>query len=290
MKTEPLKLINSDTLITLMVSKYVTLEEKRKGLSKKESYLLSYLSEKRKNIFSLGDIIAVLKCSYENAKVTAGRLKKKKWIIGIAKGKYLIVPLAAGVKGEYTEHEYVLASLIAEPYYIAYWTALNYYGFTEQVPGTVFVAARKKAKDRELFGTKYTFVLLSAHKFFGFREIPVSSYKIKISDKEKTIIDCLDKPRYCGGMEEIVKSVHYAKDELDFDKLIKYALKMKNNAVVKRLGFVLDFIGWESKAKGLEKKVFSSYSILDPTKEKKGKMNSKWKLQINVSEDELTKW
>ncbi|MBU4245824.1 MAG: hypothetical protein KKE71_02175 [Nanoarchaeota archaeon] len=266
------------------------MSEKRKGLSKKEAYLLAFLSENRKNIFSLHNVMTVLKCSYENAKVIVGRMKKKKWIISIVKGKYLIVPLAAGVKGEYTEHEFVLASLVAEPCYIAYWTALNHYGFTEQVPSTVFVATRKKAKDREIFGIKYKFVFISAHKFFGFREIPVSSYKVKISDKEKTIIDCLDKPRYCGGIEEIVKSMHYAKDELNFDKLATYALKMKNNAAIKRLGFILNFLGLETKTKSLENKVSASYSILDPTKEKKGKLNSKWKLRINVSENELTKW
>lgn len=273
-----------------MVSESVTFSGKRKGLSERESYLLSYLSEKRKSIFSLHDVMTVLRCSYDNAKVIADRLKKKKWIIRVAKGKYLIVPLAAGVKGEYIEHEFVLASLIAEPCYIAYWTALNHYGFTEQVPGTVFVATKKKVNDREIFGAKYKFVFVSAHKFFGFREIPISSYKVKISDEEKTIIDCLDKPRYCGGIEEVVKSVHYAKDEIDFAKLATYALKMKNNAVVKRLGFILDFLGLESNAKSLEKKISASYSILDPTKEKKGKLNSKWKLLINVSEDDLTTW
>ena len=38
-----------------MVTESVTLDERRKGLSKKESYLLSYLAENRKNIFSVLD-------------------------------------------------------------------------------------------------------------------------------------------------------------------------------------------------------------------------------------------
>ena len=99
-----------------MVTKYVTLDEKRKGLSKKESYLLSYLVENRKSIFALEDVVEVLDCSYKNAKVIVERLAKKKWIVRIIKGKYLIVPLAAGVKGEYTEHEFIIASL----FYIGY--------------------------------------------------------------------------------------------------------------------------------------------------------------------------
>lgn len=268
-----------------MVSESVTLDEKRKGLSKRESYLLSYLAEKRKNIFALSDVIDILKCNYANAKVTVERLRKKKWALGVARGKYLIVPLAAGTRGEYSEHEFVIASLIAEPCYIAYWSALNHHGFTEQVPGTVFVATRKRIKNREILGTKLRFVFLSPHKFFGFEEIPISGRKVKISDKEKTIIDCLDKPRYCGGIEEAAKSIHYAKSEIDFGRLADYAIKMKNNAVVKRLGFVLDFLGLKSG--NLEKGVSPSYSVLDPTKEKKGRHDPKWNLLVNVTEDEM---
>lgn len=104
-----------------MVTESVTLDERRKGLSKKESYLLSYLAENRKNIFTLRDVTETLNGSYENAKVTVERLVKKKWVVRIVKGKYLLVPLSAGIKGEYTEHEFIIASLF-EPCYVAYWT------------------------------------------------------------------------------------------------------------------------------------------------------------------------
>lgn len=269
-----------------MVSEYVTLENKRKGLSKKESYLLSYLAENRKNIFALKDVVEVLDCSYENAKVIVDRVAKKKWIERIIKGKYLIVPLSAGVRGEYTEHEFIIASLF-EPCYVAYWTALNYYGFTEQVPNKIFVATRKRVKDRGILGTDFKFVHASVKKFFGYDTVLISNASVKISDKEKTIVDCLDKPKYCGGMGEIAKAIFFAKEEIDLEKLIGYAIKMGNNAVIKRLGFIVDFLGLD--AMGMENKISDSYSILDPTKEKTGRYDPKWKLLINLSESEL-KW
>jgi len=268
-----------------MVIKSVTLDEKRKGLSKNEAYLLSYLAENGKNIFTLNDIVNVLKCRYENAKVIVGRLVNKKWVIRIGKGKYLIVPLTAGVAGEYTEHEFIVASLITKDYYIGYWTALNYYGFTEQVPNKIFIATKKRLKDRKIHETCLKFVCLSKKKFFGFDNISISNLKVNISDKEKTIIDCLDKPKYCGGIEEIVKSIFFAKEEIDFKKLTNYAIKIGNNAVIKRLGFILDFLSMDSK--NLKNKISSSYSVLDPTKEKKGKYSSEWKILINVSKEEL---
>jgi DNA-binding winged helix-turn-helix (wHTH) protein len=43
-----------------MVTESVTSDEKRKCLSKTESYLLSYLTENRKNIVALSDIVNIL--------------------------------------------------------------------------------------------------------------------------------------------------------------------------------------------------------------------------------------
>ncbi len=267
-----------------MVTETVTFNEKRKGLSEKESYLLSCLAENRKNVFELKDVMDVLNCSYEHAKVIVYRLIKKRWVERIIKGKYMIIPLSAGIKAMYAEHEFIIASLF-KPSYIAYWSALNYYGFTEQIPNKVFVATTKRIGSRKIFGMEFKFIYLSKRKFFGFTEIAISNFKVRISDKEKTIIDCLDKPRYCGGICEIAKAIFLAKDEIDFKKLTGYALKMGNNAIIKRLGFILDFLGLDSK--DLEKYVKKSHSVLDPTRRREGEYNPKWKLLVNVSKEEL---
>src|SRR5574341_1604319 len=105
-----------------MVTKSVTKNtNNRKGLSKKEAYLLSSLSEKKKQLFAIRDIITELECSYNHAKVIVNRLVKKKWVLSLEKGKYLIVPLEAWKESIYTEHEFIIASELVQPYYIAYW-------------------------------------------------------------------------------------------------------------------------------------------------------------------------
>lgn len=51
--------------------------------------------------------------------------------------------------------------------------------------------------------------------------------KIVIPEKEKTIVDALDHPEYCGGIEEVAKCLWNAKDDADisFEKILKYAKK-----------------------------------------------------------------
>jgi predicted transcriptional regulator of viral defense system len=42
-------------------------------------------------------------------------------------------------------------------------------------------------------------VMLSKNKFFGFEPVDVLGYKAMNSDREKTAIDCIDRPALAGG-------------------------------------------------------------------------------------------
>ena len=265
----------------------------RGGLSRSESLLLSALSEKGKNIFKIDNVKAELNCSYEYAKVLVNNLAKKKWVILLNRGVYLIVPLSAGVKSLYTEHEFIIASHLVSPYYIAYWSALNFYGFTEQTPFTVFVATPKRIKSREVLDIKFKFVSLSPKKFFGFESVRISASSINISDREKTLADALDHPEYCGGMVEVAKSLWNSKDAVSIEKVGVYAKRMGNMTIVKRLGFLVECLGltvdYEVLIK-LEKMISHGMSTFDPTLPKKGRYNSRWNLLLNISEETLKKW
>jgi predicted transcriptional regulator of viral defense system len=265
----------------------------RKSLSKTESLLLSSLAEEGKKIFTLSDVTDKLENSYDNAKVIVNRLVKKKWLVQLAKGKYLIVPLEAGVRGEYTEHEFVIASYLVEQYYIGYWTALNYHGFTEQVPMTVFVVTTKRLRDRTMLDIRYRFVALNKRKFFGFEAEPISNNKVNISDKEKTLADCLDHPEYCGGISEVVKSLWNAREEISIEKLVNYSVKMGNSAILKRLGFLVELLKIDISKKVMEKirlHLKKGYVVLDPLERAHGNYSTRWALVINVSEDRLLEW
>ena len=267
-------------------------ENVRAGLTRNESLLLSSLSEKGKTIFRIEDIVSELRCSYGYAKVLANNLRKKKWIIILRRGVYLISPLSAGVQSHYTEHEFIVASSLVKPYYIAYWSALNFHGFTEQTPFSVFVATTGRAQNVEVLDIRYNFVTLSEKKFFGFVQTAVGSYRINISDREKTLADSLDHPEYCGGMVEVVKCLWNARNNVFIEKIVSDAERMGNTAIIKRLGYLL-----ESLKINVDEKIISrmrelvspGISTLDPTLPKKRAYNTRWNLMLNVSEEILRK-
>ncbi len=262
----------------------------RAGLTRNESLLLSSLSEKSKAIFRMEDVVNELMCSYKYAKVLVNNLTKKKWVIVLRRGVYLIVPLSAGVKARYTEHEFVIASHLVSPYYIAYWSALNFYGFTEQTPFTVFVATTRRTKSREVLNTKYNFVTLSKRKFFGFEPTAVSTYKVNVSDREKTMADALDNPKYCGGIPEVAKSLWNAREKVSMERIVNYAERMGNTAAVKRLGYLVESLNIEVAAEVLSKMkrmISPGMSALDLTRPRKGTYNTRWNLLLNVSKETL---
>ena len=255
----------------------------RHPLSKTESTLLASLAERGRNIFTLEDVTSTLDIPYEYAKVIVNRLVKKKWLIRLARGKYILVPLEAGVKSQHTEHGFVIASHLVEPYYIGYWSALNYHGLSEQVPSAIFVVSSKRRKDRTILDTRFRFITIKKSKIFELIEVNISNSEVNISGAEKTIADCLDHPEYCGGLEEIAKALFFEHRELDMKKIVINADKMGNKTIMKRLGYLLDLFEYhEYEPLFKDVKLSKGYPKLDPKLPKTGTFNDRWKLLINV--------
>ncbi|WP_297517825.1 type IV toxin-antitoxin system AbiEi family antitoxin [Thermococcus sp.] len=184
-------------------------------------------------------------------------------------------------------HEFVLGQLLVPNGAVAYWSALNYYGMTEQIPRTVFIQTPVKKDYRKLLivdGKRFKVIVVSPEKFFGISTIRLGRREVRITDPEKTIVDCLDKPKYCGGIIEVLKALKNAR--LDYEKLLEYAERMKSKAVLKRLGFLSGRLGL-----GIEKEIRlsegdrKSFALLDPSMPPEGRFNYRWGLRINVPDD-----
>ncbi|MFQ6066780.1 MAG: type IV toxin-antitoxin system AbiEi family antitoxin [bacterium] len=154
----------------------------------------------------------------------------------------MIVPLDVGVKGadSFIRHNFVIASSLAKPYYIGFWSTLNYYGFSEQIPRTTFVATTQIVKPLEILDSNYYFVELVKRKFFGIKRIEIDRRKINISGPDKTMVDCLDHLEHCGGIDELARAIYFSHQELKLRRMKNYAVKMNNVTVLKRLGYILD--------------------------------------------------
>ncbi len=260
----------------------LTTEQYRAGLTNKESFLISSLARSDKKVFTIEDAKAI---AGEPVIKMLSSLTRKKWVLRLKRGLYIIVPLDIGVKGadSFIMHNFVIASKLAEPYYIGYWSALNYYGFSDQIPNATFIATTTARKELKILDAAYLFVQVSKSGFFGTTAIEIEGEKIRISDRNKTIADCLDHPEYGGGIDEIARSIYFSIEEIDIKKIVSCALQIGNITIIKRLGYILDACHLLEKYNAALNKVALSkgYSLLEPVSPKKGKYNERWLLLVN---------
>jgi predicted transcriptional regulator of viral defense system len=211
----------------------------------------------------------------------------------LEKGKFLLqsAPTNKEIVGE---HEFLVAMQLVQPSYIGYWTALHYHGLTEQLANVVFVATPKQKKAMRIHGVTYRFVTLVKSKVFGIETQQIGGRPFQISDPEKTIVDCFAHPEYCGGVIEAAKGLWNGLHErrLDLDKLAHYAERLGNRAVLKRIGYLIEFyqIPVNGHLTRWLEHLSAGYNPLDPLGSRRGTHNARWHLLINRDPIELSDW
>lgn len=208
------------------------------------------------------------------------RLKAKGLVAEVEKGKFLLL----GLEPERVlSHPLFIATQLVTPSYVSYWSALHFYGFTEQVPLTTFLATTRKKRPRQFRDFRFYFVQVKPHKFFGYRQERVDDLPLLIADEAKAIVDSLDQLRYAGGIGEVAKALRAALESVDLPTLIEYANRMGEKTLGSRLGYLLERLG-----RPVEGLIRSTTPVkLDPGRPRRGRYDHRWQVIVNVSETEL---
>ncbi len=177
-------------------------------------------------------------------------LEDKGWLLRVEQGTYVVVPRAA--RRTWREHPFIIAAAMApDPYYISYWSALSFHNLTRQMPRLVVVAIlashRRRRTRVEFQGYHYRFVNRAQSTFFGTSRHDMvglngaAHVEVEVADAEKAILDSLDDEQLAGGMSDIIGSLRrgLANGGLSLRRLVDYALRYPNRAVVNRLGYIL---------------------------------------------------
>jgi len=67
---------------------------------------------------------------------------------------------------------------------------------TDRFPNVMYIQSPKLKRDTEVFGVRYRFIKVKPQKFTGIITEGFRSRKFRITDMEKTVIDCFDLPQY----------------------------------------------------------------------------------------------
>lgn len=184
--------------------------------------------------------------------------------------------------------EYVIGGFLTSDATIAYWSALNIYGLTEQFPNKIYVQTTKKKTNKLVFGVEYQFIRVHPKKMTGIVKRGIGSHRFRITDMEKTILDCFDKVEYSGGFAELIRAL--VRTKINASNMIAHSEAIGNKAAVKRIGYLAELFekkGFKQFIAHTKKQKSKNFDLLDVYGNKTGKYNSDWNLILNIEKKDL---
>lgn len=244
-----------------------------------DSIIMNLLADNEMSIFNINMLVSLSGNQYIDLKPILRRLVVNEQLSRIEKGLYCVRNF---------RNSYVIANNILPNSVVAYWSALNLHQLTEQIPNVVYSQASIQKKDTKVFNVRYKFVTIKRTKIAGITKMGYGNEMFKITDVEKTLLDCFDQPQHSGGYEELIRALY--KSKISYSKLISYGLQMDNLSVLKRIAFLSELfeMAYLSKFRTeVLKLVNKRYILLDPLGANLGLFNSKWKIRVNIPQENL---
>jgi len=265
-----------------------------RSLSALESKLILHLEWEGQPTVTIEDTMDILDCSYNHARKILHSLTERRWLARVTPGTYELIPAERGEHAFPDTNPLFIGSTLVEPYYFSFATAAFFHGLSTQASATVYVATTVR-KGRRLLTVrekKYRLVVQPDHKFFGAREVDAYGTQVMMARPEKTVVDALDRPKYAGDLPEIAAMLWRGRGQLDWGRLVDYALRFRSQALVQRLGYLADVldVGLEPDARDrLLAGVDRGKTYLGGTSRwgTGGDYDATWRVVDNVPEREL---
>jgi predicted transcriptional regulator of viral defense system len=238
--------------------------------------------------FTLEELKKEFDLPYRTIKQSLYRLKVKTRVAQIRQGFYVIVP------PEYSAHKILPTTMfidsmmdyLGKPYYVGLLSAAALHGAAHQQPMTDFIVTQTPAP-RSISNKKLKIIFFAKKTLLneGIIQKKTPAGYINVSLPELTAFDLLENI-HTFGINRITTVLQELYEEMRPSRLSKIAKLIDNKANIQRLGYILDTIVKNEKLANSLNKVLSKTSFspvpLSPQKGRKGQIDNKWKIIINM--------
>jgi predicted transcriptional regulator of viral defense system len=264
-------------------------------MQSKESYAYSNLEEflEHAPVFTLSELVQWLqKNSAKAPRAAAYNFIKNRRRAGrlaaVKEGLYFVVRPGATAKTTPLD-EFLITSKLAPDATLAFHTALDVLGFGHSLFGAHYYFSKTTRRPvrfrKSLFRcVKFPTKLLQGHAYeFGVEKVERLGQKVVTTGKERTLVEALEHPEYCGGFEEMYRSLGKL-PYLQFDNLVKYLELRRKKKLYAVVGFFLEqhreeFHVEESLLQYLERKKPSNPDYWDRSR-KESAFARRWNLVV----------
>jgi predicted transcriptional regulator of viral defense system len=266
---------------------------KNKHISTQSNELLTYFNSMDKKCFDYTQAQKALPESKPSAiRELLSDMTKRGLLMRLKEGVYNIIPYEANAETFMPDWHLIAEHLVNDAkHYIGYYSALQIHNLITQpsLKEQIVVSKQIRPSEISIKNVPFQFIYHNEKHFFGAKKMWIDSFnKVLCSDMEKTFIDCLFKPDYAGGIVEVAKAIYTSKGKIKYETLLDYIKKFDSQAVIKRLGFLLETLDIKNNIiDKLQKLKTASYVVLDTELPKTGKRISRWSIQQNLETETI---
>ncbi len=264
--------VNYYKLYAVMMEKPQKQDTSYTSVSKSESHLIARIEGADLKVFGVKEARALTRWNDIKIHNTLRSLMKKNLIIRVKRNCYTL-------KKNVSDNLFAVATESIKPSYISFWTALSYFGFTEQQVPMVQLVSTKQVAELRIDQHTIQTTTFKPRMFYGYERIEGAV----LAEREKALIDSLYLPERCGGLDELAKCLSNAWGQINHKRLMEYTIRFGNRSLVSRMGYLMEALGLEEKGslKRLVPHRSKGYIMLAPKNKRILSHNSKWRIMVN---------
>ena len=208
----------------------------------------------------------------------------KEHIVRIRRGYY-----AVKTQGAIVDDSILIAGRIAPDAIIAYHSALSFHALAYSMYVLSYCFSHAPVQPFQFLQSRYQCISHPRPLQPNQIALETKSYDrqgldIRVTTVERTLVDCLDKPKFAGGWEEIWRAGDMI-NILDVERMINYVLCLGNATTVAKVGFFLEqfqrqFNVKEEHLKLLEEHKPKSKHYMGQRGEKDCRYFQRWNLMV----------
>lgn len=253
------------------------------SLSQREVALLAGWERARRRHLTIDDVRAEVGAA---AAKVASALVRKGALVRLKRGLYLLRPFRQFAHRTTTSAPVGLAVLLrAEPHYLGGLWAYSQNGLTtQQYVSKLDAFVAKPHRAVLLPGAKIAFHVVDRDVLdLGVVEVAIEGMAIRMSDRERTLVDLLDRPRIAGGLLGAVDLFQRALPRADARRVAEYAGKVARTSTCQRAGLLLERAGVAASAlRPLRARTHGTRSLISlQPGPRTGRVNLRWNVVEN---------
>lgn len=249
-----------------------------KGVSGFERVLLERMAGSGITVFGTQETMRLVGFGRARAHNLLASLAKKGLAVRVLRNRYCL-------KETVFENPFAVATRAFVPSYVSFWSALSFYGFTEQQLRVVQIAGPKQFRKVKLKEISIQPITVKPKNFFGYIEMN----GFAIASKEKALVDSALNFENAGGFGEFAKCLRNAWGQINKGTFFEFLLKVNNESLNSRIGYLVEETGLSISKRLLQKihaKKSNCFVKLNPAKGRAGNYNKKWNIIVNDSIEE----